>query len=498
MNYWSTWNYDCDVCLILEGCYPYVSGGVSSWTQWLLQQQSHLRFSVVSILPCAEQLEMKYKLPKNVVNHSNLYLHQPEKKSKRVPSGHTLEYLVKLLIEITQRGNRAQFAELVGFVNYPTQPVELSDLLNSPLAWEIVKQMYGRTMPYASFLHYFWAWRALFGGLFATLRFELPRARVYHTVSTGYAGLLAARAHIETGRPAIITEHGIYTNERRIEILMAEWVADVLDKGLSISDGRYDLRDMWINTFEQYARICYGCCDKILTLYDENQKYQLALDANPLIMQVIPNGIDLQRFEHLPRSQQYDPPTIALIGRVVPIKDVKTFINAVNFLRKEFPNLRALVIGPTNEDPAYYAECQALVCKLQLDSCIHFTGMVRIEEYLPQIHVNVLTSVSEAQPLAVLEAGAVGIPSVTTDVGSCRELLEGRKNENPRLGLGGIITDLVSAADTARGVKTLLRDHAKRKRYGDALQARVRRYYNSDEVSQSYTTLYNQYCAAYQ
>ena len=100
-------------------------------------------------------------------------------------------------------------------------------------------------MPHESFLHFFWAWRALFGGLVATLSFPLPPARVYHTVSTGYAGLLAARATVETGRPAIITEHGIYTNERRIEILQADWIVDTVDKGFAIHDPRRDLRDFW-------------------------------------------------------------------------------------------------------------------------------------------------------------------------------------------------------------------------------------------------------------
>ena len=90
-------------------------------------------------------------------------------------------------------------------------------------------------MPHESFLHFFWAWRALFGGLVATLSFPLPPARVYHTVSTGYAGLLAARAAVETGRPALITEHGIYTNERRIEILQADWIVDTVDKGFAIA-----------------------------------------------------------------------------------------------------------------------------------------------------------------------------------------------------------------------------------------------------------------------
>ncbi len=40
-----------DVCLILEGTYPFVSGGVSSWTHDLIQKQSHLTFHVLALLP---------------------------------------------------------------------------------------------------------------------------------------------------------------------------------------------------------------------------------------------------------------------------------------------------------------------------------------------------------------------------------------------------------------------------------------------------------------
>ena len=40
-----------DVCIILEGTYPYVSGGVAQWTHDLIQQQQHLTFHLVCILP---------------------------------------------------------------------------------------------------------------------------------------------------------------------------------------------------------------------------------------------------------------------------------------------------------------------------------------------------------------------------------------------------------------------------------------------------------------
>ena len=139
--------------------------------------------------------------------------------------------------------------------------------------------MYDRTMPYSSFLDFFWAWRALLGGLFATLEFELPRARVYHTISTGYAGVLAARAAIETGRPALLTEHGIYTNERRIELLMADWVADTVDKGHALRrSSRRPARHV-DPAFEAYARTCYEACTEVVTLYEDNQRAQRALGA---------------------------------------------------------------------------------------------------------------------------------------------------------------------------------------------------------------------------
>src|SRR3546814_1348247 len=103
-------------------------------------------------------------------------------------------------------------------------------------------------MPEGSFLEFFWSWRSMMSSLFAVLLAEIPPARAYHTISTGYAGVLAARAHIETRRPALITEHGIYTNERRIEITMANWLHEVNAGSLAVQRKKRDLRDLWIDT----------------------------------------------------------------------------------------------------------------------------------------------------------------------------------------------------------------------------------------------------------
>jgi glycosyltransferase involved in cell wall biosynthesis len=345
-------------------------------------------------------------------------------------------------------------------------------------------------MPHESFLHFFWAWRALFGGLVATLSFPLPRARVYHTVSTGYAGLLAARAAVETGRPMLITEHGIYTHERRIEILQADWIVDTVDKGFAIHDPRRDLRDFWSAAFESYARACYQACTEVITLHGANQPAQTGLGAAPDRMKIIPNGVDYRGLSRLPPADADDPPTVALVGRVVPIKDIMTYLHAIKILRGQFPDLIALVLGPTDEQPDYYATCKAAAAALGLDDTVKFTGQIDVADYFPRIHVNVLTSLSESQPLSVLEAGAAAIPTVATDVGACREILAGRRDESPPLGDGGVLTDVSSPEQTAAAIASLLRDPARRERMGRTMQERVRQYYDLNLVDDAYAGIY--------
>src|SRR5258708_9355081 len=106
------------------------------------------------------------------------------------------------------------------------------------------------------------------------------------------------------------------------------------------------------------------------------------------------------------------------------------------------------------------------------------------------MHVNVLTSLSESQPLSVLEAGAAGIPTVATNVGACREILFGRRDEQPALGDGGILTDVSSPEQTAAAIAVLLRDRDRRRRRRLAMQERVKRYYDLNLFDDAYPTLY--------
>ena len=165
---------------------------------------------------------------------------------------------------------------------------------------------------------------------------------------------------------------------------------------------------MWVDTFVAYSHACYQAAGAIVTLYEGNQQFQLQDGAPPDKLTVIPNGIDVDRYAAVQRAPAPHAPTVALIGRVVPIKDVKTFLRACAILKGMLPRLEALIVGPTDEDEAYYQECVNLVRFLNLTDTVTFTGRVKLEEFLGRIDVVVLTSISEAQPLVILEAGSSG------------------------------------------------------------------------------------------
>ncbi len=485
-----------DVCLILEGSYPYVTGGVSGWVQGLLREQSHLSFHICAIIPRDGEQELKYELPSNVIGLTTIRLNDLEAgTSITAPLAKRLHRALREPLSTLISHERLKLEDLKQIMNVLRETranLGTEALLDHEEAWKQLIELYEQAFPDHSFLDYFWSYRAIAGGIYSTLLAPLPQADVYHAMSTGYAGLMGARAKVETGKPVFVTEHGIYTNERRIEVTAADWLETTASKALTIDKPRRDLRDMWIDAINNFSHVCYEASDRIITLFAGNQKAQVADGASPEKMQVIPNGVDVRRFGSLAHRRQTSP-TIGLIGRVVPIKDIKTFIRACGLLKQMAPELKAYIIGPTDEDSEYYNECVTLVQLLGLEHTITFTGQARVDEYLPMLDVVVLTSISEAQPLVLLEAGAAGIPLVATDVGSCREVIEGAVDETPHLGAGGIVTPLASPASTADAIYTLLSDSALYDIAAKAIRERINQYYNDGIQQQAYRSLYAQY-----
>lgn len=488
---------DADVCLILEGTYPYVSGGVSSWAHQLIQSQSHLRFHLLSIMPPNDPLDLKYTLPSNVSGVTNIGLGKLPT-GRKSASLHRQQVHARLheslnVLTSNQALHVNHLRQLLEAISYAGDDVGSHILLDCEEAWEHLVELYEDSYAEHSFLDFFWSYRAIVGGIFSILNCRIPRAGIYHAMSTGYAGLMAARAKVEFDRPAFITEHGIYTNERRIEVTSADWLEETSSKALTVDETRRDLRDLWIDAINNFSRVAYQASDRIITLFEGNQHAQLEDGADPNRMQIIPNGVNVAQYASLPRNPQ-PKPTIALIGRVVPIKDIKTFIRAMSQLSQQLPDFQAYIMGPMDEDPHYYDECVKMVSMLGLEQKIEFTGRVDVEDYLPRIDVLVLTSISEAQPLVMLEAGACGIPMVATDVGACREIIEGSTDEDDAaIGHCGYVIPLASPQAAAEGIINILADKERYATFSKAASERIERFYNLPMLNEAYQSLYGAY-----
>ncbi|MDH3592066.1 MAG: GT4 family glycosyltransferase PelF, partial [Planctomycetota bacterium] len=256
-------------------------------------------------------------------------------------------------------------------------------------------------------------------------------------------------------------------------------------------------RRYWIRQFSMMSTVTYEYADEIYTLYTGNTLEQMKDGADPRKLRIIPNGIDLERFGEAAAEFDKRGPnerfTVCFVGRVCPIKDVMTFISAMRLVANEIPNVLVRVMGPMAEDPEYAEMCQRHMRQLGLENNMRFEGRVDVLAELPKVDVMVLTSISEAQPLVILEAGSVGIPSIATDVGSCQELLFGRTPEDRTLGAGGIVTPMASPGETARAVIDLYHDPALRERMRDTMRERVRRYYGQPDMVAAYDEIYHRY-----
>ncbi len=479
-----------DICLIIEGGYPYVLGGVSHWTDALIQSLPEWRFHIVAIALSSQRRILKYRLPENVVGLTEVLLDKhPQGSFFLTQNGSCSREALAALREVVTNAPGASFGDLVR-VLWKCR-LGARHLLDSRTAWKKMEEAYRDGMANAPLIDFFWAWRFLCQSVLSVCTAEIPEARLFHSLSTGYAGLYGARASMLRQRPLILTEHGIYTNERRIDISVADWIFESRGYGFGIRGRGAEMRDLWSNAFQGFSRIVYQQADFIVSQHSPNQKLQILDGAAHDKSIIIPNGIATDRFRNIKRDTSPRRPCVLLIGRVVPIKDIRTFIMAVSLLREHIPDVEALVMGPEEEDPNYAAGCRQLVENLELEGTIKFLGLIKdVSSYFDKIDVIALTSLSEGQPLVLLEAGAAGIPAVVTDVGCCREIIEGGPTEvEPKH--GGIVVPACDPHTTAAALARILGDPDLRRSMGDALRERVILNYDDKKSTASHVRLYN-------
>ncbi len=497
-----------DVCLILEGTYPYVSGGVSTWVHQIISALPELKFSILFIgSEHNPEAKYKYTLPPNVTSVTETYLFDPKAAARKqkpqslspAAVAPVLDGLRALLTGAFESPDEAAvFTRLLEAAAKLGRTTTFDSFWKDPATFELVASAYHRFVPAESFLDFFWTVRFLLEPCWRLVSdlHRLPPAKVYHSLCTGYAGLAGAFAARSRSVPFLLSEHGIYVKERIADIQKSRWIyeASALRPGLFQKPSA--LRALWIEFFRLLGRYSYDSSSRITSLFQKNATLQVEFGAAADRIDIIPNGVEMSKFDALrhehARLRAEDPgrSVVGFLGRIVSIKDVKTLLKAAGLIHATRPDVQFLLAGPTDEDPAYFRECEAIVERAGLGQVVKFSGSMTLQEFLPAVDLVVLSSVSEGLPFVVLEGFAAGLPLVTTDVGACRELLEGRPGESPAHGTGGFVTPIGDAERLADAILVLVNDPALAARMGEAGRSRTTALYAQQDVVRKFKELY--------
>lgn len=463
------------ICMILEGCYPYVTGGVSSWAHQYIQAMPQHEFVLWTIgANAADKGKFKYTLPENVVQVHEVFLDDALKlRAEREE------------LPVFTKEQSAQLAELLKcgkpdwdmiFELYNSKTLRPVEFLMSKAFLNILEQLCYDEYPYVPFSDMFHMLRSMLLPVLYLISGDVPEADCYHSICTGYGGLLGALGSFKNNKPFIVTEHGIYTREREEELIRAKWVSPTF-------------KPYWTRFFYMLSELAYSRAVCVSCLFENARKTQISMGCPAEKTHVIANGIHYARFCDIPQKVPDGIIDIGAVVRLAPIKDIKTMLYAFHELQGFVPNVRLHIMGGT-DDEEYAAECHTLIKRLGIKNVI-FAGVVNVIEYFVKLDFTILTSISEGQPLSVLESFAAGRPCVTTDVGCCRALLDGEADDT--LGTAGFCVPPMNKQSLALTMERMCRlSPDERATMGEIGRERVRQHYMHQTMLENYLNLYKE------
>lgn len=468
------------ICLILEGSYPYVTGGVSNWVDGFIRALPEHEFVLWSVSDRkSKRGQFVYDLPANVVemreNFLDTALNLKINRNRNIRYSQDEKSQIGQLIRCKSPDWKLLFTSFNEKLRDPVELFTSEDFLT------ILKEFCNEEFSFVGFADLYWTIRSMFLPLLFLIGQPMPEADLYHSISTGYAGILGGLGAMIYNKPYVLTEHGIYTREREEEILRADWVVPYF-------------KELWISMFYMYSRFAYTQANRITSLFEHASLTQQDLGCHASKCDVVGNGINVKKFTSIPLKKKNEWIDIAAIVRIAPIKDIKTMIYTFSRLKQEVGNARLHILGHV-DDEEYYQECLSLVKYLDIQD-VNFAGVVDIPTYLRQIDFTLLTSISEGQPLAILESLAARRPLVATDVGSCRELIEGKEGDH--FGLAGIYVPPMSQTDLLNALIEMCRNEKMRKEMGKAGQARVKKHYGHQGMVKRYMKVYDKAVKSWQ
>lgn len=276
-------------------------------------------------------------------------------------------------------------------------------------------------------------------------------ADVVHSHSFGYfhTNVLALRRRLR-GTPLVVTPH-----YHPPETMQGGWARHQLRK----------VYDRWIAewVFDQADAVLFNTRAEL-----ESMAHHM---RNPDKARVIPNGLHMERYNDLPDPGRFleargiDGPMVLYVGRMAVNKRLEIIIGAMPELLREVPDLTLVIAGPDDGSGQAWKD---LADRLDLGDRVRFEGFLSETDKVAAFSaadVFVLPSEWEAFGLVLLEAQACGTPSLVSDRGGPREVIED--------GRTGLVVPYGDEGAWKAALVGLLQDDHRRERMGRAARERA-------------------------
>ena len=215
--------------------------------------------------------------------------------------------------------------------------------------------------------------------------------------------------------------------------------------------------------------------DQLIAVSHATKEEMIAAGIPSSKISVIHNGIDTSSWcleqvqSNLREELHLDPaaPVIGYVGRIMPEKDLDTWIRGAALVAKRYPQARFVLVGE-GRDGGTLEDLKKLAGSLGIADQIIFPGYRR--NLLPvyaTFDLFVLSSLREGLPNSILEAMALGLPVVTTDVAGAKELVVN--------GETGFVVPQKNAQEIADAILRILDDTQVKRRLGQAGRDQVER-----------------------
>lgn len=201
---------------------------------------------------------------------------------------------------------------------------------------------------------------------------------------------------------------------------------------------------------------------------------QSGVPVNKIIM--IPNAIDTSRFAFVgPQSRG----PITMVGRLSPEKNVQLLLKAFAIALREEPQLNLEIVG----DGPCRSELDALSRQLGIAQRVLFAGETRVvAPFLRRASMFVLPSLTEGISLTLLEAMAVGLPTIATNVGGSAEVVVDQST--------GVLVSSDNSQELAEAILRMWHCPQIAQRMGECGRARIEEYFDLHRMLRRYEDLY--------